>query len=77
MREYTQFYINGQWQDPIEGVVACDVVNPADEQVIAQIALGSAADVDYAVMAARTAFEFFSQTSVKDRLALLLSLIHI
>ena len=77
MDKYHQFYINGQWQDPVEGVVACDVVNPADEQVIAQIALGSAADVDYAVMAARTAFEFFSQISVKDRLALLQEIVDV
>ena len=47
------------------------VINPADEQIIAEIALGSTADVDCAVMAARAAFKSFSQTSVKDRLALL------
>ena len=48
-----------------------DVENPATEQVIAQISLGSQADVDRAVAAARAAFESFSQTTPAERLALL------
>src|SRR5690606_26032741 len=47
------------------------VTNPATEEVIGHIAAGSPADVDLAVAAARHAFESFSQTSVADRLALL------
>ncbi|HBZ49743.1 MAG TPA: aldehyde dehydrogenase family protein, partial [Halieaceae bacterium] len=48
MRQYTQFYINGQWVSP-SNVPVCDVINPATEQVVAQISLGTQADVDAAV----------------------------
>jgi aldehyde dehydrogenase (NAD+) len=70
MREYTKFYINGEWVDPIAGQL-CDVINPATEQVCGVIKLGSAADVDKAVAAARAAFETYSQTSREERVALL------
>lgn len=70
MRDYTQFYINGQWVAP---AVAnpLDVINPATESVAGRISVGSTADVDRAVAAARAAFASFSQTSVKDRIDLL------
>jgi aldehyde dehydrogenase (NAD+) len=64
------FYINGKWTAPATPRVL-DVENPATEQVIAQISVGSQADVDRAVAAARAAFETFSQTTVADRIALL------
>ncbi len=70
MREYKQFYINGQWVDPATPN-ELDVINPANEEVCAQISLGSGADVDAAVSAARTAFESYSRTSVAERLELL------
>ena len=47
-----------------------DVVNPANEEVCAVISLGSEADVDKAVAAAKAAFETYSQTSREERLAL-------
>ena len=71
MKTYEQFYINGEWVDPVEGLNTCDVLNPANEEVIGKIAMGSAADVDKAVIAAKDAFDTFSQTSVEERLALL------
>ncbi len=71
MREYLKFYINGQWVDPVEGVRPLDVINPATEASAGRIAMGSAADVDRAVKAARAAFASYSQTSVADRVALL------
>ena len=71
MKTYEQFYINGEWVDPVEGKNMFDVLNPANEEVIGQIAMGSAADVDNAVMAASKAFDTFSQTSVEERLAIL------
>ncbi|HIA43687.1 MAG TPA: aldehyde dehydrogenase family protein, partial [Gammaproteobacteria bacterium] len=77
MKTYHQFYINGEWVDPAEGVNPFDVINPANEEVIAQIALGSPADVDKAVAAAREAFDSFSQTSVEERLALLGKIVEI
>ena len=65
-----QFYIDGQWVDPVRPR-QIDVINPATEEVFAQISLGSAADVDKAVVAARRAFAGFSQTTRDERLALL------
>ena len=71
MKTYEQFYINGEWVDPAEGKNMFEVLNPANEEVIGQIAMGSATDVDNAVNAASKAFETFSQTSVEERLAIL------
>ncbi len=65
-----QFYIDGRWVDPVEGRTG-NVINPATEEVIAQVALGSAKDVDLAAQAARRAFDGFSQTTREERLALL------
>lgn len=70
MREYLQFYIDGQWVDPAE-LRPLDVENPSTEQVAGRIALGSAADVDKAVAAARRAFPAWSQTSREERLDVL------
>jgi aldehyde dehydrogenase (NAD+) len=70
MREYLKFYIDGQWVDPAE-LKTLDVENPATEQVSGKIALGSAADVDKAVKAARRAFAGWSQSSREERLDLL------
>jgi aldehyde dehydrogenase (NAD+) len=70
MREYLKFYIGGQWVDPVEPKTL-DVINPATEQVCGKIALGSAADVDRAVKAARKAFTTWSQTSREERLGVL------
>ncbi len=70
MREYLKFYINGSWVDPAVASVA-EVINPATEEVSGHISLGSSADVDAAVAAARQAFDSWSQTSVEERLAVL------
>src|SRR5215510_11946450 len=70
MREYLKFYIGGSWVEPVKLKVH-EVVNPATEQVSGKIALGSAADVDKAVAAARKAFATWSQTSREERLAVL------
>ena len=51
----TQFYINGAWVDPAVPETL-DVINPATEEVAAVISVGSAADVDKAVAAAKAAF---------------------
>jgi aldehyde dehydrogenase (NAD+) len=70
MREYLKFYIDGQWVDPVE-LKTVNVLNPATEQVSGKIALGSPADVDKAVKAARRAFASWSQTSREERLDVL------
>jgi aldehyde dehydrogenase (NAD+) len=71
MREYLKFYIDGAWVDPAEGLKTLDVENPATEQVVGKIAMGSAADVDKAAKAARKAFETWSQVSREERLEVL------
>src|SRR5581483_2605236 len=70
MREYLKFYIDGKWVDPVEPKTL-DVDNPTTEQVSGKISIGSAADVDKAVKAARKAFATYSQTSREERLDLL------
>ncbi len=70
MRDYTKFYIDGQWVDPITPRTL-DVINPANEEVCGKISMGTAADVDKAAKAARKAFATFSQTTVEERADLL------
>lgn len=70
MKSYLKQYINGAWVDSIGGTRHA-VINPATEQPCSEITLGTPADVDAAVAAARTAFESYSQTSVAERAALL------
>jgi aldehyde dehydrogenase (NAD+) len=70
MAHERQFYIDGAWTAPTE-LRLLDVVDPATEEPYTQIAVGSAADVDRAVAAARRAFPTYSATSRAERLALL------
>jgi len=70
MKECLEFYINGEWVKPAVAKTL-DVINPATEEVIGRISLGSAADVDKAVAAARAAFETYSRTTREERIALL------
>ena len=70
MENLHKFYINGAWVSP-DSTVTMPVINPANEQVVATVALGNANDVDRAVAAASQAFETFSMTSKQERLALL------
>jgi aldehyde dehydrogenase (NAD+) len=65
-----QFYIDGEWVDPATPN-PFDVVNPATEEVCGRISLGSAADVDRAVAAAKRAFVTYSRTTREERIALL------
>jgi aldehyde dehydrogenase (NAD+) len=70
MSHHLQFYINGQWVDPVTPKTL-EVINPATEQAYTKISVGSAADVDRAVAAARAAFPSFSATDKATRLRLL------
>ena len=70
MREMLQFYIDGEWVDPVQPI-PLDVINPATEEVCGRISLGDAADVDKAVAAAKAAFPAFSTTTREERVALL------
>jgi aldehyde dehydrogenase (NAD+) len=69
-----QLYIDGSWVSPTIAA-SLPVVNPASEEVVAQIASGSAEDVDRAVAAARAAFAGWSATPAASR-ALVLGKIH-
>src|SRR5258708_7361213 len=71
-----QFYIDGAWVDPVVKK-STPVVNPATEEAMYEVALGSKADVDKAVAAAKRAFETFSQTSREERVALLSKIIEV
>jgi aldehyde dehydrogenase (NAD+) len=71
MKDHLQFYIDGRWVDPSGEARPFPVINPATEEPIARIALGSAKDVDLAVAAARRAFETYSQTTREQRIDLL------
>jgi aldehyde dehydrogenase (NAD+) len=70
MSDFSKFYIDGTWVAP-QSPRPFDVINPATEEPVAQINLGSAADVDRAVAAAKAAFPAFSRTRREERLALL------
>ncbi len=71
-----QFYIDGAWVDPVVKK-SIPVINPATEEAMYEVALGSKADVDKAVAAAKRAFETFSQTSREERIALLEKIIEV
>src|SRR4029078_2803470 len=70
MTNRMKFYIDGAWVDPaVKKTVP--VVNPATEEPMYDVAVGSKADVDKAVAAARKAFVTFSVTTREERIALL------
>ncbi|MEU1089195.1 aldehyde dehydrogenase family protein [Streptomyces sp. NPDC005576] len=73
MKAHDGMYIGGAWR-PAEGRDTIAVVNPADEQVIAHVPAGTAADVDAAVRAARTAFPGWAATPPAERAARLAAL---
>lgn len=65
-----QFYIDGAWVDPAVKK-STPVINPATEEALYDVALGSKADIDRAVDAARRAFSTYSRTRREERVALL------
>ena len=65
-----KFYINGKWTDPIKEK-DCYVIDPSTEENCAVISIGSEADIDAAVQAAKNAFESWAFTSKEERLKLL------
>jgi aldehyde dehydrogenase (NAD+) len=70
-----RFYIDGQWVSPLtDGTL--DIENPATEQIVGQVALAGAEDVDRAVRAARAAAKGWALSSPADRVDLLASIQH-
>ena len=66
----TKFYINGEFIDPSSNETL-GIINPATEEEIGIVALGSIEDVDKAVYSARKAFSVSSKLSKTDRLDIL------
>jgi aldehyde dehydrogenase (NAD+) len=69
VKEALQFYINGAWVDPATPKTL-EVINPATEEPCGTISMGSAADVDKAVAAAKAAFPAWSTTTREERIAM-------
>src|SRR5215218_4985583 len=65
-----QFFIDGKWVDNAGGRTG-PVLDPATEESIGSVALGSPHDVDEAVSAARGAFDAYAAWPVAERQALL------
>jgi aldehyde dehydrogenase (NAD+) len=63
-----QHYIEGRWVAPVVMGERFPVIDPATESQVAEICMGSAADVDLAVAAACRAFPGFSATPLEARL---------
>jgi aldehyde dehydrogenase (NAD+) len=63
-----RFFIGGKWVAP-EGTGRIAVVSPSTEEMLCDIPLGNARDVDRAVEAAREAFVRWSVTSPQERAA--------
>jgi aldehyde dehydrogenase (NAD+) len=74
MRSALKMYIDGRWVDATVPR-SIDVINPATEEPAGQVSMGSAADVDRAVAAARKAFASFGRSSRKERIDLLEAII--
>ena len=64
----TQHLIGGQWRDSVSGSTF-ETINPATEEVIAEVAEGGPEDIDLAVKAARKAFDHgpWSKMDARDR----------
>ncbi|EAQ79284.1 aldehyde dehydrogenase family protein [Blastopirellula marina] len=69
---HTQCFIDGQWVPAMSGKTFA-TLNPATEEVIAEVAEGDAADIDVAVRAARNAFDSgpWRKMDARDRGALI------
>ena len=70
MREYTKFYIGGEWQSP-DGAKTMDVINPATEEVAGVISIGDESHIDHAVNTASKAFPSYARTTRKERVELI------
>ena len=62
------FYINGVWKKASSSANKMSIINPASINDIGSVALGSAADVDDAVLAAQAAFQEFQGSTKNVRL---------
>ena len=76
MADRSKFYIGGAWVEPKQKR-SIPVVNPATEEPLYEMAVGSAEDVDAAVAAARAAWSAYAATTREERIALLTRIMEI
>lgn len=76
MIEKRDFYINGAWVAPSKPQ-DFTVIDPSTEEACAVVSLGSQADTDAAVAAAKAAFEDWAFVSKAEKLALLKKLLEV
>lgn len=76
MANAKQFYINGEWVNPIQGQDFA-VIDPSTEEQISTISLGGEADTNAAVAAAKAAFGSWRSSSKNERLDLLETILEI
>jgi len=74
MLEKREFYINGAWVKPLVPR-DCLVIDPSTEEACAVISLGSAADTDRAVAAAKAALPAWSATPPAERRAIVVRIL--
>lgn len=70
IQEKYQLYIGGEWKDSSDGTTI-KTYNPANGQLLSEIADATEKDVDDAVKAARKAFETWSKTTPTERAIIL------
>ncbi len=72
-----QHYIDGAFVSPVSDQGRFPVIDPATEQQVAEIAMGSAQDANIAVAAAHRAFQTYSLTTLDTRIALMEKLLEV
>lgn len=72
----TKFYIDGEWVEPLSKT-RIGVENPATEEIVCEVAMGSRADADRAILAARAAFDAWTVTPPAERIAVLKRILEI
>src|SRR4051794_31214029 len=70
VRAFDRAYINGQFVTP-HGTQVVDLVNPTDNKVIGKVTMADGMDTQKATVAAKEAFDTFSQSSKEYRMELL------
>jgi aldehyde dehydrogenase (NAD+) len=63
--------MGGEWVAPLAGAAHVPLIDPVTEEAMGTLAMGTQADADRAVSAARAAFPAWSATSRETRIALL------
>lgn len=66
MKKFEKLFYDGQWQSA-HGTEFSKVINPATEEVIAEVIQANHEDVDSAVKAAKQAFPSWNQTPLEER----------